>query len=656
MNLPPATSFRHYFKIWGCFLVYFFLPLDLLYRLDALLLCTTPWEVMVNTAAMTLIMLVLAAVISLVSVVISVSGTWVTIGGTGKSRSSRTARLPSITSMVMVVFASANFSFYLKILFLGAGPVSLSTKILFFSVVLAFFTLTSHAVGTKPYLPEAAASLGRLLPTVTLLAVLVVICGMVTHRYKTPPPVAARKGIPAAPGPKKPNLIVISFDALSAEDMSLYGYHLNTTPNLNEFAAKSFVFDNAIATANWTRPSVASLLTGKYPSSHRLINTGVYSNRNEVPKESLPALLKDLGFVNTALVANWSYAHPYVNGTYEYFDHKGLTGITFKNLRFYDYCVFKLWELFLPLQDRYNIGAFLWLGELINEYGNRFFNFTQMTDSAFPARTIFDQGADLAASYTKENPGFLWLHVLPPHAPYLPPAPFKGRFSKTMDSGDGEATGGGTGTSASERLRLAYDEFILSADSEFRSLLQSLQRSGRLEDSIIIVTADHGESFGHGYQGHGGPQLYQQMVHIPLIIHLPGQVLGKRVTTTVSQADIAPTLLDLLGRQAPAWMEGQSLKPAMDDQQWLHGPVFTMNVDGNATKGKVVNGSAAVFQNGFKYVYDLHSHKAELYNLRNDPKEKIDLTGREPALAREMYLLISNMLDKTGNQQGAAPK
>ena len=110
-----------------------------------------------------------------------------------------------------------------------------------------------------------------------------------------------------------------------------------------------------------------------------------------------------------------------------------------------------------------------------------------------------------------------------------------------------------------DQFRLRYDEFILTADRAFGSFMSDLENGGRLRDTTVVVSADHGESFEGGVFQHGSPYLTRPMIHIPLIIRTPGQQDSRRVAFTADQTALAPTILELAGQPKPDGMRGQSL-------------------------------------------------------------------------------------------------
>ncbi|MFH0797360.1 MAG: sulfatase-like hydrolase/transferase, partial [Candidatus Omnitrophota bacterium] len=249
-----------------------------------------------------------------------------------------------------------------------------------------------------------------------------------------------------------------------------------------------------------------------------------------------------------------------------------------------------------------------------------------------------------------KTPFFLWVHILPPHAPYSPPEKFRDIFLK--DPGFNENSTRSLVSlhylpeqqSLVDKLRARYDENILYADNEFGNFIERLQRNRYLENSILIVSTDHGESFEKGYLSHGsfGHYLYQPLIHIPLLIHLPGQKQGKVITSNAEQIDIAPTILDLLGIDIPAWMEGESLKKAMFNNYVTTKPKFAANsLELNYINRPITKGGFAVIKDNYKYIYDIQKGQGgELYDLEKDPEEQNNLVKKEKERAADLKGLI----------------
>jgi arylsulfatase A-like enzyme len=257
------------------------------------------------------------------------------------------------------------------------------------------------------------------------------------------------------------------------------------------------------------------------------------------------------------------------------------------------------------------------------------------------------------------EPFFLWLHLYPPHEPYLASKSFRGTFVKgTVFDALGsqrpylnrfypEAS-----QPAVDMLRGRYDEHLLEIDHKFGGFLEALRERGLLDSSMIMVTSDHGEMFEKGYQGHGGPLLYNPLVHVPLIVRMPNGHPGRRVTTSAEHVDIAPTILDLLGFEIPRHMHGESLAGAMTGENRNGGgngnggggsgakPKFSVATVCRTAGGYSRGRSMSVVSNGHKLILNLPSGACELYDRVGDPEESTNIAAREPDIARELKGMI----------------
>ena len=171
---------------------------------------------------------------------------------------------------------------------------------------------------------------------------------------------------------------------------------------------------------------------------------------------------------------------------------------------------------------------------------------------------------------------FLWIHVMTPHSPYHPDAASRGtflpesEFAKFENEGDEGARRWFPHYPPEDQpqvdlRRMAYDEFILTADRAFGSFMSAMEKSGKLSNTTIVLSADHGESFEGGIYQHEDQYMTRPEIHIPLIIRTPNQQQGKTVSFTADQTSLAPTILELAGQPRPEWMRGPSLV------KWLSG-------------------------------------------------------------------------------------
>ena len=162
---------------------------------------------------------------------------------------------------------------------------------------------------------------------------------------------------------------------------------------------------------------------------------------------------------------------------------------------------------------------------------------------------------------------FLWVHVLAPHHPYLPDPADQDRFIPQAELLTFEAepwsqwkpTYSPDVQGQVDRRRLAYDEYIATADRAFGSFMSDLESSGKLQNTTVIVSADHGESFEGGVYQHLSPYQTRPVIHIPLIIRTPGQQDSRAVSVAADQTALTATILELAGQTRPDWLRGQSL-------------------------------------------------------------------------------------------------
>jgi arylsulfatase A-like enzyme len=265
------------------------------------------------------------------------------------------------------------------------------------------------------------------------------------------------------------------------------------------------------------------------------------------------------------------------------------------------------------------------------------------------------------------KPFFAWIHVLPPHDPYLPPDPFKRHFNPSNNMRSFK-----TQQSIKEEsykylfnyLRLPkdmqpdidlmrdyYDEFIRYCDKQFENFMNELNKRNLLDNTLIILSSDHGESFEHGYFTHGGPFLYEQVTHIPLIIKEPGKQVGRVVDSLVEQVDIPATVLDLAGIEVPSWMEGRSLVPLMRGESLSARPAFSMNFEENPSRGHtIMNGSIAVWEGDYKLIHYLGKNESLLFNLRHDPDELVNIFDKRAETGQRLLTLLLEDLEKANKK------
>ncbi len=331
------------------------------------------------------------------------------------------------------------------------------------------------------------------------------------------------------------NVLFIVIDTLRADHLPLYGYQGGDAPNLDRFADDSIVFDQAFTNASWTRPSFASILTGRLPSSH-----GVMAKSDALPDAvtTLPEALKPAGYSTGGFATNFNVA-PYFNF------HQG-----------FDEYVFLEPEFVLGADDA---SAKLLLMQFVRQ---RIEKLRAASGEVLPG-TAYQDAATVNAAVTgwidrqASAPWFLFVGYMDPHDPYFA-HPYDG-------SGYARAAHQHPDPSEAAALRELYDGEISYWDAEFGKLLDGLKERGIYDDLTIIVTADHGEEFNdHGGFWHG-TTLYDEQVRVPLLVKLPQSRRGGTVVRHwVQSIDLMPTLLSELDIDVPEGVQGGNLFTGTD--------------------------------------------------------------------------------------------
>lgn len=413
------------------------------------------------------------------------------------------------------------------------------------------------------------------------------------------------------PGPKPPNVIVISLDTLRADHLGCYGYSKPTSPFLDSLAEKKGVvlFEQCISQAPNTAPSHMSLFTSLYPSVHAIPNIipsedsgGMVLNQAVKP---MAQVFKEAGY-QTIAVTDGGYLSP-------------LFGFS-KGFDSY-HCLYE--------------------------------NVEKKITRAITA---------LNSARSQEAPFFLFLHTYETHAPYVPPEPFRSRFSGSYNGWLKPYCFAGKDAIAKNKhlnafkdifkkrdtlneedvryLKGLYDGEIAYTDHELKKFWRYLEKKQLLDNTCIIILSDHGEEFKeHGDMNH--KQLYDEVVHVPLIFQLPkvwDQVKRKRISAQVSLIDVLPTLTDLLSVKKLPFMQGRSLRPAWEREQELkNAPAFTSIISHHPTPHVVS------IRHEDKKLMEFLSGKAYfLFDLSNDPKELNNCLKNRPNRTMDLYKTLLN--------------
>jgi arylsulfatase A-like enzyme len=465
------------------------------------------------------------------------------------------------------------------------------------------------------------------------------IAGLLTAFHgntATPPPPGRRR----RPRESAPNVVLVTFDALAAEDMSCYGYHLPTTPNIDALARNSYLFTNYYSVSTFTTPNVVSMLTGRYPSSTRVYHYGGKLHGTEAER-TLPRELRNAGYRTLASVANPG-AHPDCLGFGADFDDLPSAPIT-------DFVTRETAAMFHSTQLAYDAGvAARLVPYTLEQISPRVFGHRQ---SATPPALSFEQAESLLVR--ARQPCFLWVHTFAPHFPYLPDPPYLQKFLasdelRTHAEFANMVDLKGYSYSPArqpivDKARLRYDEWVAQADGAFGRFMERLRASGRLQNTAVIVSADHGESFQGGFVGHGGPDLRRPILHIPLLIHFPQQTRGAVIADVVDQTALAPTILELTGNSCPQWMDGNSLAPLMRGAATTQlaastrsSHAFAQYLELDSVFQPVSRGTVGIIDGPNQYVLTLGNGHGSLYAIAESDRQKRDRASTEPELATRL--------------------
>ncbi|MCX7012582.1 MAG: sulfatase [Candidatus Sumerlaeota bacterium] len=461
---------------------------------------------------------------------------------------------------------------------------------------------------------------------------------------------AARKAPSAETrnGPRRPNVLILMMDTQGARNMSCYGYRRATTPNLDRIARQGALFLNHFTTAPWTYPAHASLFTGRYESGH---GCGAAHEALEPGLPSLPEILTRRGYRTVA----------FTNNSFAVSNFHGNPGVGFQELhRYSDTMLSHLGpgekildavEPYIPSDDPKlrDKGAFKVAG--------------------LAKKWIEDNILDPARK-GKAQPFFLFINYMEPHDPYTPPEPFRSRFlDPTFDYDRAQKRRGGQFPTSFGKDPLSLEEFLAQRDLYDGStacldhriglLIGELEKMGILDDTMVVLTGDHGDALGEQreYAFHAQHGLVDHVLKTPLIVRCPKAFQpGTKCRNFVQINDIFPTILDLLGLDEPearASIQGESLFQAMKGpgrefalceaqrpvhslrSAWWNDPecdVRWCNQHWKAARGK-----------RYKYIWSSVGQDM-LFDVAKDPDERFNIIQRRPDIAKRMFAALEEKL------------
>jgi len=397
-------------------------------------------------------------------------------------------------------------------------------------------------------------------------------------------------------------VFLITVDTLRADALSCYGNQSVSTPHIDQLARDGVLFEKAISPSPWTIPSLASIMTGLPPQAHMTIRA-----ESKLPDKlrTLAEYMRDSGYLATALGSTpWGPTLQHV-------------GQGFHELNFY------------PKMFGVSLG-------------------TTILRKAFPGRYDDISTANLtklAIGWIETNQDkkfFLWIHYFDPHEPYEPPPNYvlskNARPTTGMSFSDELRTRAGDHAPSfgrKEWYRHLYDAEVRYVDDSIGKLVKSLKRMNLYDESLIILTSDHGEEFmEHGGYRHGST-LYDELLWVPLVIKPPFSTSRRKVSTVVSTQRIMPTILDLCGikLEESDYLSVSSLRPlwGSNPDTFEEKPIVSTGViyRGNPWS-EFYDERVSVIFDGLKYIHSLGSNREELYDLARDPNEQFSIVQSFP--------------------------
>jgi arylsulfatase A-like enzyme len=425
------------------------------------------------------------------------------------------------------------------------------------------------------------------------------------------------------------NIILIVVDSLRSDHLAVNGYNRNTSPNIDKLTSEGILFTNSICTIPRTSPSVSSILTGLYPHSHGL--RFLFTHKLNSNVTTLQEILQAHGYTT-------------IGNDIEMND----TGIE------------KGFDAFNLLRWR-----------IINKIKRNIKKTVDWSYKVDPAETLTDIGIKYIDKL-KDKKFFLYLHYIGLHWPYTPPKPYSEMFdpdyngnhifNETSDEiSRGDLIFNNTLSKKEIEHAIAhYDGSIRHVDFQLGRLLAHLDSLNLTDNTLIILTADHGEGFGeHNLYFQHGEYLYDEGIRVPLILKHP-KLPKKKIEKQVQSTDIMPTVLEILKIPLIDKIGGLSLMPMIEEDKVLRAYTFAESGKNFFKQNKRsyfegIKGKWRMIRTDeWKLIYIPHPEKDiyELYNLKEDPGEKSNLIDKEEKTADKLKKELFEWMKESKEDEG----
>lgn len=468
------------------------------------------------------------------------------------------------------------------------------------------------------------------------------------------------------------NILLIVLDTLRRDHLSIYGYDRETSPEFDKFTSRATLFERAVSAAQWTIPAHASMFTGLYPSTHQVTQANSHlSSMYPTAAEMLRgAGYHTVGFCNNPLVSVVNH------GLQRGFD------------KLYNYSTAAPHRPIEETRSQLHQEFKKRFRQLARRIGNQFAHHDELFRYAMHPRLVawWTRGInfkgntansvdDFIAYWNKHRAGgnkqpiLAFINLMSAHLPYTPPQDFIDRVApglrhdrqayKFMGRFNTEAVRWASPPDGSledwqlQILNDFYDAEIAHQDYHLGRLLRYLETSGSLENTVVIITADHGDAHGdHEHFGHGFV-VHQELVHVPLVVHDPEQriVPGKNIAKNVSTRRIFHTLLDVANVKLPNTTDTNANIPGLSllrDHDSDGGVVFAEAIPPKTFLNVIAHNNPLVIermrlQETRRGVYD-GNHKLTmvendiegLFDVMLDPQETYNLSSDNPKLAAKL--------------------
>jgi len=417
---------------------------------------------------------------------------------------------------------------------------------------------------------------------------------------------------------ERPNILLITLDTTRPDRLGCYGWEDAQTPNIDALAERGVRFEMALSTAGITPMAHASILTGLNPYNHGLrVFHGDVGHTLEPEVATLPEALAAAGYVTGGFVSAYPLS-PYYGLDQGFETYR--TGIEDTQ---------DLLDLTQPVRS-------LRESVLLDQPRSRF---QRRADSTT------EEAIEWLTERSEDAPWFAWVHFFDVHdLSLVPPPSWAEKFGVSYDEVPHQRD-----LAAKEAF---YDMELAWMDHQLGRLFQHLEETGDIEDTVVILTADHGQGLSDGQRLHGWSRhrlIYQWSIQIPLLVAGPEIPSGEVVNALARVTDIAPTLLELTDASPPGPMDGASLMPLIWKREVSPRIAYAdaLNLqDSHAPLGRLPavcrDDLHAVFDGRHKLIYHRASpEQSELYDLETDPTEQLNLYQSEPQIAERLRAFLT---------------